>query len=182
MTEQVVDPAVSRTKFERELEQFRRLEAMHRQRGWWVMSAEFPVVQIAFATPHCRPVSIAVCARIDFTNYDLWAPSVMFVDPFTGQPLTLEQVGVPFGRALPDGTVQQMIQGHPGRPAFLCLPGVREYHEHPAHSGDSWLLHRGKGEGGLYFLVDKISTYGSESIRGMRVDMTIGLQQGVYPV
>lgn len=182
MTGQVVDPAVSRAKFDREVEQFRRLEGMHRARGWWLMSAEFPVVQVAFATPNCRPVSIAVCVRIDFTNYDLWAPSVVFVDPFTSRPLALEEVGLPFGRMLPDGTVQPMLQGHPGRPAFLCLPGVREYHEHPAHDGDSWLLHRGKGEGGLFFLVDKISTYGSETVNSFQVQMNISLQQGIFPL
>jgi len=178
---QVVDPRVSRAKFERELKQFRRLEAMHRQRGWWIMSAEFPVVQVAFATPNCRPVAIAVCARIDFTNYDLWAPSVVFVDPFTAQPLTLEQIALPFARALPDGTPQNLIQGHAGRPAFLCLPGVREYHDHPAHSGDSWLLHRGSGEGGLQFIVDKISTYGSETVTNLGVQMRVTLQQGFAP-
>jgi hypothetical protein len=177
---QVVDPAVSRAKFDRELKQFRRLEPMHRRRGWWVMSAEFPVVQIAFATPNCRPVAIAACARIDFTNYDLWAPSVTFVDPFSGQALGIEQVGIPFARMTPDG-VQQMIQGHRGKPAFLCLPGVREYHDHPAHDGDSWLLHRGKGEGGLQFIADKISTYGSETVTQFGMVMQVQLQQGVYP-
>jgi hypothetical protein len=25
---------------------------------------------------------------------------------------------------------------------FLCLRGIREYHEHPQHSGDEWLLYR----------------------------------------
>ncbi|MCR5876885.1 hypothetical protein LRS10_23640 [Phenylobacterium sp. J426] len=181
MNDQVVDPAVSRAKFERELEQFRRLEAMHRQRGWWLMSAEFPIVQIAFFVPNVRPATVAVCARFDFTNYDLWPPSVTFVDFHTGKPLTHEEVGLQFHRALPDGTVAAMLQGHPGKPAFLCLPGVREYHEHPAHTGDSWLLHRGRGEGGLLFLVDKISTYGSEPAV-LQVQMRVGLQQGYAPL
>lgn len=181
MSLQVVDPRVSRAKFNRELKQFRRLETMHRKRGWWVMSAEFPVVQIAFATPNCRPVVVAVCVRVDFTNYDLWPPSVTFVDPFTGQPLGLEQINAPFFRMTPDGP-QRLLQGHAGKPAFLCLPGVREYHEHPAHSGDSWLLRRGKGEGGLQFLVDKISTYGSEAVAGLQIQMQVGLQHGVVPL
>jgi hypothetical protein len=181
VTSQVVDPKVSRAKFERELGQIQRMEAMHLKRGWWIMSAEYPVVQIAFITPNCRPAVITACARIDFTNYDLWPPSVVFVDPFNGQPLTLEQVGVPFARGLPDGTQQQMLQGHPGKPAFLCLPGVREYHDHPAHTGDPWLLHRGKGEGDLLFIADKISTYGSESITSFRVQMSVAPQQGLLP-
>jgi hypothetical protein len=26
---------------------------------------------------------------------------------------------------------------------FFCMRGVREYHEHPEHTGDQWLLYRG---------------------------------------
>jgi hypothetical protein len=181
MSSQVVDPDVSKAKFERELAQFRRAEAMQRQRGWWLMSAAFPLVEIGFVTPNCRPAALAICARIDFTNYDLWPPSVQFIDPFTRERLaTIDQIGVPFARMTPDGP-QPMLQAHVGHPPFLCLPGVREYHEHPAHSGDSWLLHRGKGEGGLLFLADKISTYGSESITGWQIQMRPVLAQSNFP-
>lgn len=176
MNLQVVEPAVSRAKFERELQAFRQLEEMHRQRGWWVRSAAFPLVEIAFLTPNCRPAAIAACVRIDFTNYDLWPPSVVFVDPFSGVALAENEIAVPFLRMTPSGP-QRIVQGHAGRPAFLCLPGVREYHDHPAHSGDPWLLHRGSGEGGLQFLVDKISTYGSESVTALGVQMQIVFQQ-----
>ncbi|HZF93888.1 MAG TPA: putative metal-binding protein [Allosphingosinicella sp.] len=176
MTGQVVDPKVSKAKFDREVDQFRRLGAMHLQRGWWLMSAEFPVVEIGFVTPGMRPPALILCARIDFTNYDLWAPSVQFVDPFTKQALGLDAIVAPFLRLGPDGP-QRILQGHPGRPAFLCLPGTREYHDHPAHSGDSWLLRRGQGEGGLLFVADKISTYGSEPIRGWHVEMRPAIEQ-----
>lgn len=45
-------------------------------------------------------------------------------------------------------------------PPFVCLPGVREYHDNPAHSGDPWLLHRNSGEGSLAFILDKIWQHG----------------------
>jgi Predicted metal binding domain len=76
MSNQVVDLQVSKVKFDREVDQFRRVEAMHRQRGWWLMSVVFPIVEIGFITPNLRPPALALCARLDFTNYDLWAPSV----------------------------------------------------------------------------------------------------------
>ena len=65
---------------------------------------------------------------------------------------------------------------------FLCIPGVREYHEHPAHSGDSWLLHKGSGEGTLYFLLNTIYRYGVEPIPsyGISMGVTFG-QQMVLP-
>ena len=178
MNGQVVDRQVSKVKFDREVDHFRRLSGMHLERGWWLMTVEFPVVEIGFITPKMRPPAMVLCARIDFTNYDMCAPSVQFIDPFTKQLLTLEEIGAPFLRDGPDGP-QRILQGHPGRPAFLCLPGIREYHEHPAHSGDSWLLHRGQGEGGLLFLADKISTYGSEPISSWQIQLQ--LAQGYVP-
>ena len=55
---------------------------------------------------------------------------------------------------------------------FLCLAGVREYHEHPAHSGDHWLSHRTSGAGRLVRLLEVISKYGLETIHGFEVQMT----------
>ena len=54
---------------------------------------------------------------------------------------------------------------------FLCIAGVREYHEHPAHSGDHWLSHRTSGAGYLVRLVQVISKYGLETIDGFEVQM-----------
>lgn len=181
MSGQVVDPQVSQAKFAAEVASFRKLETMHRKRGWWLMSAEFPTVQIGFITPNCRPATLALCALIDFTNYDLWAPSVRFVQPFTAAPLTAEQIGIPFLRMTPEG-LQPLLQEHPGQRPFLCIPGVREYHDHPAHSADAWLLRRGKGEGGLMFIVDKISTYGSEPMTVWQMEMRPKLAQSGAPL
>ena len=38
-----------------------------------------------------------------------------------------------------------LIDDHPltHRP-FLCLRGIREYHDHPQHTGDEWLLYKDK--------------------------------------
>lgn len=54
---------------------------------------------------------------------------------------------------------------------FLCLAGVREYHEHPAHTGDPWELHRTSGAGRLVRLVQVISKYGPETIGGFEIQM-----------
>ena len=52
---------------------------------------------------------------------------------------------------------------------FLCIAGVREYHEHPAHSGDRWESYRTSGAGRLVRLVQVISKYGLETIDGFEV-------------
>ena len=91
-------------------------------------------------------------------------------------------------QALPQGVAQALAQGAaqaqlvvpvPLMQAygdddipFLCVAGVREYHEHPAHSGDHWLSHRTSGAGRLVRLLEVISKYGLETIHGFEVQMT----------
>ena len=100
---------------------------------------------------------------------------------------------------LPPGVVQALAQGvaqvqlvapQPLMQAsgdddipFLCIAGVREYHEHPAHSGDHWLSHRTSGAGRLVQLVGVISKYGLETIDGFEVQMRpkILFRTGVPP-
>jgi hypothetical protein len=48
---QSVDPVVSRSKFEREVASFREHEAMHRQRGIFLLDVTFPEVFLALASP-----------------------------------------------------------------------------------------------------------------------------------
>lgn len=186
----LVDPAVARAKFERELATYHMLDDEHLRRGWWLLKAEFPEVFVVFATPQTQPATVVLGVVLDFSNYDLWPPSVRLVNPFTRVPYTLNQLPTTLLRrtivnmqseaipGLPPGATPQLVQDtplmqahHPDDIPFLCLPGVREYHEHPAHTGDSWLLHRGNGEGTLYFLLEKIYQYGVQPISGLHVRM-----------
>ena len=102
-------------------------------------------------------------------------------------------------QALPPEVVQALVQGgaqaqlvaaQPLMQAygdddipFLCIEGVREYHEHPAHSGDKWESHRISGAGRLIRLVRVISKYGLEPIESFEVQMTpkVRFHVGVPP-
>ena len=92
-------------------------------------------------------------------------------------------------QALPPGVAQALAQGVAQAPLvvatqplmqalgdddipFLCIAGVREYHEHPAHNGDHWESYRTSGAGRLIRLVGVISKYGLETIDGFEVQMT----------
>jgi Predicted metal binding domain len=86
-TPQVVDPEVSRAKFDREIATYRKVEAAHRNWGWLVLDADFPEACVAFAVPKLRPFPIVAATVIDFADYDLRPPSVRFVNPFTREPL-----------------------------------------------------------------------------------------------
>jgi hypothetical protein len=82
-------------------------------------------------------------ARFDLSDFDLRAPSLEFRDAWTNTPLNF---GTMF-RALEYEKQRQahvvLLDDHPStHKPFLCIRGVREYHEHPQHSGDEWLLYR----------------------------------------
>lgn len=189
--EQLVNPDIVRAKFDRELERCRSAEVELHRRGCWIISAQFPVVTVAFVSPQLRPPMLLFTTLIDFANYDIWPPSVRLINVFTGDPLLARDVPPamtfsrrvtvtpPPGMPLPLGpmqflTEQPLLVSHgPDEAPFFCFPGVKEYHDHPAHSGDSWLLHRGGEEGTLYFIIDNLHRYGVEPIKGFQIGFQI---------
>lgn len=173
---QVVDPTVSKKKFEQETTQLLEAMNIHRKRGIIVLDCSFPNIKIAFCAIHIKPWPIVFAVNINFTNYDLEALSVKFINPFTFELITQHQLGLPFGRKIgiangkPD--VQPLALGLPDGTAFICLPGIREYHNHPDHSNDPWLTHRGKGgEGSLGFIVEKLFQYGISAIKNFHLQV-----------
>lgn len=186
---QYVDERVSRSKFEREIGEFRALAGEYRARGWLLVEATFPSVLVVLCATRLKPAAVITGVRLDFTNYDAEPPSVRLVDPFTGAPYPFGELptmlkrrvlgppfpGLPLG---PDGQPQRLVGEQPLMQAanaedvpFLCIAGVREYHDHPAHSGDAWDLHRGEGAGRLVRLLGVIDTYGVLPITGYNVQL-----------
>lgn len=197
---QSTDPAVSRAKFEREISEYRSLSDEYRKRGWLLAHAEFPNVLVVLAAPQLKPAAIVTGVAFDYTNYDAMPPSVRLVNPFTGIPYKSKELptalnrslpnqelslpGMPAGQKLMVGAAQPYMQAHdPEEVPFLCLPGVKEYHEHPAHTGDSWELHRASGAGRLVRLLDVIYRYGVAPIAGWGVQLVpqVGLNFGPPP-
>ena len=184
---QYVDPAVSRAKFEKELAEYRSLEADYRARGWFLVKADWPEVIVVLASNKTSPPAIVTAVQFDYTNYDAAAPSVRLVDPFSGRLLlskelptrlprstTVQEVDmpVPGGIKAQFNTVQDLMQAHsPDELPFLCIAGVKEYHDHPGHSGDPWEVHRSVGEGRLVRLLDVISKYGLDPVQGFQVQL-----------
>lgn len=188
---QFVDPQVSRAKFEREISEYRQLEADYRRRGWLLVRAEFPSVLVALAAPQLAPPAIITGVAFDYTNYDMQPPSVRLVDPFTAIPYKTKELpthlkrsvdagvspAVP-GLQLPLGAQARLIAQQPLMQwygpddiPFLCIAGVREYHDHPGHSGDPWELHRRAGAGRLVRLLETITKYGVQPISDYQVQL-----------
>jgi hypothetical protein len=75
----------------------------------------------------------------------------------------------------------------PENTPFICIPGVREYHNHPSHTGDSWLLYRKKaGVGTLGYLIEKLYQYGIVTISNFNLNintprMALGIDINALP-
>lgn len=167
-----VDPAVSALKFERELLRLRDQSASLQARGIFLLGAPtYPTVELAYVprralqvgVPAPRPGTIvlptgtmamavasvpvlaarAFKARFDLTDYDLRAPSVEFRDLWTDELLIFNNMFRAHEYQRERQAHNVLLDDHPlTHKPFLCLRGFREYHEHPQHSGDEWLLYR----------------------------------------
>lgn len=161
----IVDPAISLAKLRADL------DAWNARSPWWwwehrgaiLLRVDRLVVDVAFAVPSTLPsmlqapaqgAVIAVTIRLDYTNYDLEAPSLTFINPFTGEP-TLPGV---IGSEHADGQDKNILLQHPvTKLPFLCQPGTAEYHVHHQHDDDSWLVHhRDLGAGRLAVVVERV--------------------------
>lgn len=157
-TIQVADPEVTKIKFASEVSKFKAVENIYRAKGVICSKILFPDIYFIFAIPKLTPPLIAYSVRINFVNYDFEPPSVVFVNPFTEELVRRDQVPIAFiqvNRSMPLQPID-LLQGNGEMVPFYCIPGVREYHNHSAHSGDSWFLYRTRGEGNLLFIIDQL--------------------------
>lgn len=173
-----VDPEVSKVKFHREIAAFRKLNSVYQTRGIYLVDATFPIAFALIVAKNAKPAPVVPFAvNIDFSNYDVEPPSVQLVNPFTREKLKRSEILYDFRRQLPTIVGQPQVQQVPllqsfvdERP-FICLQGVKEYHDSPAHTGDSWFLHRGRGPGTLAFVLDVLSRYGADPIIGPAINI-----------
>jgi len=168
------DPLVCKAKFDREVDNVWRLAGEYHRRGVWLIDATFPEVYVALVATNIKPAIIPFGVVINFDNYDVEPPSVRFVHPFNRTPLKMSEIGTVFPTLMgfgPQGqpNVQGLVQAFSDERPFLCMQGVREYHDNPAHSGDSWLLHRNTGIGTLAHLLQVLVKHGSEPIKTLTV-------------
>lgn len=153
----LVPPEVSRKKLERELIQWDAVRDSYRRRGYWIIDRRNLTVDVAFVAPLplLRPIpALVAIARVDFSNYDIWPPSIRFVDP------TGERDAVPLIPPVETdgaGGIRDLVLDHPTlNRQFVCIAGVREYHDHPQHSGDLWLVRRSSGAGRLAVICERL--------------------------
>lgn len=165
------------------MEQFRAQRQPYHERGVWLVEAEFPNAFFALIAAQVKPYPmVAFGVEINFDNYDVEPPSVRFVHPLTRARLKkrelahrlatrVQRVMVAPGQQM-EVLSDELAQGFDEEaPPFLCLQGVREYHDHPGHTGDSWWLHRRSGIGTLSYILEQLARYGVDPIRGVQIQL-----------
>lgn len=191
---QLLDPAVNRAKFANELATYWRHASDFISRGWWIVRSDYPSVTAVFGVNQLKPQTVRFAAVLDFQNFDLWPPSVHLVDPFTLVRYKASQLPTRMPRLTPQAQFpgaplmqQDLVQAYDDNdPPFVCLPGVREYHFHPAHTNDPWEVHRSSGEGRLVWILEKLWEYGVQPVSDFQTNVEIrvniaGLVQAHIP-
>lgn len=186
---QYTDSEVSRIKFEKELNAFKQLVSDWRSRGVFLIKEEFPNLEFIYTAHKLSPPSVVFCVQINFANYDTEPLSIRFIDPYTGQRLTRKQIPINFWQVNVPPNFQpgapiaplDLLQGRPDDHPFICIRGVREYHNHPAHSGDSWFLYRTKGEGKLGFVLDQLYNFSIDILQNYNFDLQFVIKYSQMP-
>jgi hypothetical protein len=184
-----VDPEISKAKFEDQVGKWRALSREHGKRGIFLVDACFPTAFAVFAAPQLRPSPVVFGVQLNFDNYDFLPPSVRFLNPFTREPFVRENLPTFFDKSkVPAGIPQMpflqlqpavMFQGETGE-AFFCAEGVREYHNHPAHTGNPWLKYRTSGRGTLFHILDKLHEFGISILKNYQFVIQVGgIQAGL---
>ena len=94
--------------------------------GWALLQRAFPVLDVIVSAG--RDVRM----RFGADNWDELPPSVELLTPD----------GKLWG-PLPGGVFNSGPHPATGK-GFVCMRGVREYHTHPSHLGESWASYRGQ--------------------------------------
>lgn len=168
---QYVDIEVTRKKFKKELDEFRELELEYRKRGVFLIEISDFKLRLLFSIPSLVPSPIAFSVELDYTNWDFEPPSLVLINPFTGIPLKGNEVGIQFLQWNNEAGIPQPLLVVADNIPFLCIPGVREYHNHQHHSGDSWFLYRTKGEGKVCDLIEKLIKHSIALINGFSLQL-----------
>jgi len=152
------------------------------------MEASFPEAFFVLVATRLNPLSIVFGVVLNFENYDVQPLSVRFVNPLTRNPLSLNEIYcLPTLVSGPNPLsfqIQPLVQGFSQDRPFLCLQGIREYHDNEGHSGDSWFLYRKTGSGTLLQILEVIMKYGPDSIQAyhLQVNPQIGFSMNPSPL
>lgn len=144
-------PAVSRELVDGAVDQIAGNAALLVDRGWTLLSREFPVLRMGII--HRTTCALRVF-EFYFADWNDQPPALRLVDAETHAPIPGERWptnGSYWHHGGWSGTV-----GTPGAP-FMCMPGIREYHNHSSHLADLWANYKDLDAFSLGNIVSQVS-------------------------
>jgi hypothetical protein len=112
-------------------------------RGWTINSRVFPQLDISFRATGRQELRL----QLDFDDWNDSPPSVALLAP-DGSPLErLPQMR-------PGNNIFNASAHARTRRPFVCMAGVREYHEHPSHTADLWIKYKARPDYDLGGILD----------------------------
>jgi hypothetical protein len=114
---------LSRALFDEEVK--RLCPELFESRGWTLFAASHPVLDVGFSSSGGATFRVKLLCD----DWNDLPPSAQFCDSQGNLLSAIER----------DPTGVYNNSPHPvTRRPFACMKGVREYHTHPSHTGDSW--------------------------------------------
>lgn len=129
-------PAVSAQMFDEAVGQIAGNTVLLADRGWLIVHRAFPILRLAVAH---RTTGLLRVFEFGFDDWNDKPPSLRLVDgeTFVALPGHLWPTNGSYWHASGwSGTV-----GTPNAP-FMCMPGIREYHNHSSHLNDVWTSYK----------------------------------------
>ncbi len=154
-------PALTTAILEQDFAVFTENNVLLHERGILILKAAIPELRIAIR--HARAGTLHVF-RFLFEAWNECPPRFSAVDPRTGELLP--------GAQWPSNGPGQSYWHRDGWTApsgivvpkpFLCMRGIREYHEHKSHVTDLWSSYRDQPEFSLANIVLKVVNLFQES-------------------
>lgn len=125
-------PVVAAQLFDEAVGQLAANTVLLADRGWWIAHRDFPTLRLAIVHRATRNIRVF---EFGFDDWNDQPPTLRLVDAETLAELPgnlWPTNGSYWHHSGWSGTV-----GRPGA-AFMCMPGIREYHNHSSHTGDLW--------------------------------------------
>lgn len=124
----ILDPALARARFERDLERLIARPDIFEAAGVRLITAAYPVLEVDL---HWFRRSRWIRLHVDATDYDYVPPKGWWV--------TEEGADMLQGSGIPSGVGFQVgADPHTGRRPWFCFPGWREYHDWENHHQVLW--------------------------------------------
>lgn len=183
MPEILVDQAVAKKYFDKEVDFFKQHQDISESRGWKVERIYFPFFEISFLLPTNRGDLKYLTLRFNLMNFNILPMSVevIYPDKFILGPNSviigatdkiIRKIQITPGKNV-------LLIHHKTKKPFICMKGIYEYHIHSQHEKTYWDVFRYSDFGSLFYFVNAIWEGSTKKVRGF-VDLNLRTKDNLF--